>query len=181
MNTLALAPLVQTRPFPLRMPTGGETTNRSCDPGAEATEARVLSAGGGPFASPLCCCWLVGVDDDPAGPGPDKGRGEGPLSSVAEGAVVSDAKVRTWFVEGGRRIRSMGDARYNKGATAEAVIAVEGAGWSRGRRREVCKQRNLWRIRNPVKQEQGILDVKDSSDEEREDVGWRCSYGKAWC
>ena len=111
---------------------GGETTNRSCDPGAEATEARVFSAGGGPFASLLCCCWLVGADDDPAVPGPDKGRGEGPLSSVAEGAVVSDGKVRTWCVEGGRRVLSMGDARYNKGATAEAVIAVEGVGWSTG-------------------------------------------------
>ena len=75
----------------------------------------------------------------------------------------------------------MGDARYNKGATAEAVIAVGGAGWSSGRRRGVCKQRALWRIRNIVKQETWILDVNDSSDGEREDVVWRCSYGKAWC
>ena len=45
---------------------------------------------------------------------------------------MSDGKVRTWCVEGGRRVLSMGDARYNKGATAEAVIAVEGVGWSTG-------------------------------------------------
>ena len=34
-------------------------------------------------------------------------------------------KVRTGCVDGGRRVGSMGEARYIKGAEAEAVVAVE--------------------------------------------------------
>jgi len=57
--------------------------------------------------------------------GPGGGKGEGTLSSVAEGAVLEEGKARTGWVDGGRRVGLMGDARYIKGAKAEAVFAVE--------------------------------------------------------
>ncbi|MCJ1298540.1 hypothetical protein MMC08_001330 [Hypocenomyce scalaris] len=51
------------------------------------------------------------------------GNGEGALSS-AEGAVVKAGRSRACDGDGSRRVGSMGDARYIKGAKVDAVLAV---------------------------------------------------------
>ena len=57
--------------------------------------------------------------------GSNGAKGEGALSSAATGAVFGDETARTGCVDGGRRVGSMGEARYIKGAEAEAMSAVE--------------------------------------------------------
>lgn len=85
----------------------------------------MLSAGSEALDPVLCCCWYVEVVETWETSGPGGGKGEGALSSVATGAVLGDEKAWIGYVEGGRRVGSMGEARYIKGAEAEAVVAVE--------------------------------------------------------
>lgn len=85
----------------------------------------MLSAGSGALEPLLCCGACVPVLEVLGISGPDGGKGEGALSSVAEGAVLGSGEARTGWVDGGRRVGSMGDARNIGGAKAEAVVAVE--------------------------------------------------------
>lgn len=57
--------------------------------------------------------------------GSDRAKGEGALWPAVTGAILGDETVRTGCVDGGRRVGSMGEARYIKGAEAEAISAVE--------------------------------------------------------
>lgn len=91
----------------------------------------MLSAGSGALDKVLCCCWYVEAVGAREVSGPGGSKGEGALSSAATGALLGGEKVRTGCVDGGRRVGSMGEARYIKGAEAEAMFVVEAfnSGW----------------------------------------------------
>lgn len=85
----------------------------------------MFSAGSEALKPVLCCCRYVGAFEAREASGSDGAKGEDALSSAVTGAVWGDETGRTGCVDGGRRVGSMGEARYIKGAEAEAMSAIE--------------------------------------------------------
>lgn len=89
--------------------------------GPDATEARAARDGFNGesdlavalMLAILCCCWARSYVTR--------------VPSVSlEGAASTVGGSEIWRVGGGRKVGSKGDARYNNGADAEAVAAVDG-------------------------------------------------------